>query len=293
MEEALSSFAFVPNLPTVDGVFEPALMDNVVLNVELDGSDLWPLPIQEGKAIACLPHGCIAILHRLAFEVGIKVDHLHKYVTDALYRQRLFAKMINFYSAEQPDNKVTESDCVNMIRLHILGGGMKKWLEGMDTGTFYTQDGQLIGTTTPKNVSTICREKQQNKLGYEVWPRPYEFGVLCTDIRKVAATIISLNADFGEKLCTPEMDRYARECRVISGIIGACQCHVASRIADVVGNLSGFHIDRMSPGQVLFDLGGRKKLPSFYQGIAVIGHRPPLQEVAPINTNPWSFAPKK
>lgn len=188
-----------------------------------------------------LEAGHFRALQILAKRMNMSSPHLNVMLRDREAFKARLADISSYHST--PTCHITAEDAYAYLLLSLLGGGPKKWFEGLtETGRFETFDGDVIGRTTikknPKNAARVVK-KGYNGLEMSVWPRPRSIADLVAECAKISNAVCAMNVSLGDSIASDAVD-YVAKTRLLTIILQAVGSSLINCLLRHLGGRPGF-----------------------------------------------------
>jgi len=196
------------------------------------------------KSGAMVQYGSLGIFRVIAQHSQIPTPVLNSLTSSWAAFGNCLKKISDFYSDPKSD-PISAEDAFNLLRLHVHGGGLKRWVEGLKTGVFATQDGVIIGKTKPK--SGLHLEKNENGR----WERPQWLHTFSAEMTKACNKLCSLNVKLLEEFCSDVEDTYQRQSRFVNHVVSLVQATVMVKVQKYLIERHAYEL-RITPSTVIW-----------------------------------------
>jgi len=146
-------------------------------------------------------------------------------------------RISDFYSDPNSNKPITSEDAFHLLRLHVHGGGLNRWRDGLKSGVFVTQDGVVIGRTEPKSAIKLEKDAKGR------WERPPWLHSFSSEMTKVCDRLSAINIERICELCPDVDSAYQRQSRFINHLINLVQVSIMHGAVDHIASLGGTDIE--------------------------------------------------
>lgn len=191
---------------------EAPVLDDISIQTE----DVFPGYCKSGIMIR---YGSLGVFRFIMQYIKYPTPILNSVLSsDAAFTSYL-KKISDFYSSVD-SAPISSEDAFNLLRLYVHGGGMKRWVEGLKSGTFTTQDGTIIGKTTVKSgqkleMNNLCR-----------WERPPWLHAFSAEMEKACNYLCGKNLISLDELGPDLNNSYQKRSRFINHLISLVQLSI-------------------------------------------------------------------
>lgn len=175
------------------------------------------------KGGVMIQYGSVGVFRLICGYAKIPVPILNSTTSSVAAFASCLRRVSEFYSDPSSD-PISAEDAFNLLRLHIHGGGVRRWKEGLRTGVYLTQDGTIIGRTTPKKAQNL----EMTEAGR--WKRPPWLHSFSAEITRATNRLCVLNQARIAELCADIENQYQMQSRFIDHLINLIQANIAIRV---------------------------------------------------------------
>lgn len=209
-----------PTCPTIDATVNP--------------EDSFPGFCRSG---AMIQYGSLGVFRFLCAYANIPTPVLNSVTSSQGAFGNCLRRISEFYSDPKGDKQITAEDAFHLLRLHIHGGGLRRWKDGLRSGIFLSQDGVVLGKTEPKSAIHLEMTEKGR------WERPPWLHSFSSEMTKVCDRICALNLERIFELCEDVDSPYQRQSRFINHIINLAQVSIMAVAVDHITSHGGTDVE--------------------------------------------------
>lgn len=204
------------------------------IEANISPEDVFPGFCRSGVMIE---YGSLGVLRFICAYAKIPTPALNSATSSQGAFAACLKRISDFYSDPDGGKPITSEDAFHLLRLHVHGGGLNRWKDGLKSGVFVTQDGVVIGRTEPKPAIKLEKD------GKGRWERPPWLYSFSSEMTKVCDRLCALNLERIFELCPDIESTYQRQSRFITHLINLVQVSIMHGVVEHITGLGGKEIE--------------------------------------------------